>query len=323
MSKLCLHISHLLWQDGQVSVPSFGVFRLVDTVAVASEKAISAPGRRVLFEPLAAADAYALVASVCRRECMSESEARSYVYAELASMESEIEAGKRLFIPRVGAISLDDSGRELLFESSVKANPLPLLDITPLVAENTQPEKIDAVAETLKSRREEFERMLRRTASSAAAIAMFAIVAFIVAQLPATKNVRQEATMAVRPFEPTMTEEEHPSAPVNSEPALVLILNTPSDATAPAKKRFKGSVRDEQSDAVGRYCLVVASLASEAEAQSYIKAHSTTDMPLRLLAEDGRWRVFALSGASFDEVSAVARNLDIYKHYPSAWICRR
>lgn len=326
MSILSQHISHLLWYDGYASVPSIGVFRLVSTGACVGESIIAAPSRRIVFEPMAQADGDALVASVCRREGMDECEARRFVAEQSSAMLSALESGRRIEFPKVGSLYADAATGTLLFAPATFAGVLPALSIDPIASPRVaapQPAKVEAAASALARRRDEFERLLRRTASSAAAIAMFALVAFVVSQLPTRGSLRQEASIAVPSFESTQPEEPVVALPGNNEPALVLILNTPADGTAPAKQRYKNVVAEDNADAIGRYCLVVASLSSEQEAQTYIKTHSTTDMPLRLLAEDGRWRVFALSGASFDEVNAVARNLDVYSRYPSAWICRR
>ncbi len=327
MSILSLHISHLLWHDGQTSVPGIGVFRLVRSCAAVGDTVLSAPSTRVVFEPLADAEADALVASVCRREGLDESAGRRFVEAECASLAASLEAGFSLDLPRIGTLTADAITGELCFSVAGAASvlpSLPALSIAPLaVPEPPSGKQIEEAAGALARRRDEFERLLRRTASSAAAIAMFALVAFVVSQLPSRNSVRQQASMAMQPFEEVQSCEEPVASAANVEPALVLILNTPADASAPAKQRYKKAVPPDAVEVIGRYCLVVASLASEQEAMSYIRTHSTTGMPLRLLAEDGRWRVFALSGDSFDEVNAIARNLDVYSLYPSAWICRR
>ena len=51
-------------------MPGIGVFRLVRSCAEVGDTVLSAPSTRVVFEPLADAEADALVASVCRREGM-------------------------------------------------------------------------------------------------------------------------------------------------------------------------------------------------------------------------------------------------------------
>ena len=94
-------------------MPGIGVFRLVRSCAAVGDTVLSAPSTRVVFEPLADAEADALVASVCRREGMDESAGRRFVEAECASLAASLEAGFSLDLPRIGTLTADAVTGEL------------------------------------------------------------------------------------------------------------------------------------------------------------------------------------------------------------------
>ena len=73
----------------------------------------------------------------------------------------------------------------------------------------------------------------------------------------------------------------------------------------------------------GPYCLVVASLASRSDADAFAAQYSSTDTPLAVLDNDGRYRVYAASGNGAAEVTSKAREAGLYDIFPSAWVCRR
>lgn len=204
---------------------------------------------------------------------------------------------------------------------------LPALTLTPLKA----PETVAPVAAPAMS--DAFARSLRRTASSAAAIAIFAFLAFIFTQLPLGRNNPDEPltaglTPSTAPARPTI--DFTPSSP------LVLILNTPADAsetisseatptpatetgtTTPARGETAAISADGNAD--DRYCLIVASLANADEAAKYL---ATAPDGLRLIVIDGRYRIAALTGPTYADVQRAATASGLLTRYPSAWICRR
>lgn len=323
MSNFYQHISQLVWRHGVAAVPGVGVFTAEYRSARFEGDTLVAPYMSISFEACADTGDYALISSICRKEGVDADEARAIMQRGVKEMKEALSAGHPVAIPRVGTLAVDVASGVVAFEpeasvcaASIRVEPLELRRTAPSEAD------VDRAVAALQSRREALARSLRRTASSAAAIAIFALLVFVVSQLPSRHTgERQAASVAALPVG-LPADEPLFAQPGASEPALVLILNTPSDASGPAKKRVERA-ETQQSDAPGRYCLVVASLASQSEAETFIKAHSTTELPLSLLAEEGRWRVYALSAPSPQELGAVARNIGVYELYPSAWICRR
>lgn len=325
------HIAYLLWRDGIVVVPGIGTFTSVRRSAVADDGAVSAPCRMVSFDPHTGADDSCsdsvLARSFARALSLSDDEAAQALARETAELRAALGKEGRVVLAGVGALTVDDTDGSLGFDptAGVASSWLRPMQARPLAMRSRpEPEAVDAAAEALERRRDSFARILRRTANSAAAIAIFALLVFVVSQLPTRSNSkRQVASLGIENLAAAMPEDPVIVAPGASEPALVLVLNTPADGTAPAKIRSDRRPAAEQSQLPARYCLIVASLASRSEAETFIASHSTTEMPLNLLENEGRWRVYALSAPAIGELSAIARSLGVYDRYPSAWVCRR
>ncbi len=69
------------------------------------------------------------------------------------------------------------------------------------------------------------------------------------------------------------------------------------------------------------FCLIVSSHATRAEADKYIARHSST--PMRVLEQDGRYRVYIATGKSGEEVRRVIASQTVRSRYPGAWVCPR
>lgn len=322
------HIAYLLWTDGFVSVPGLGAFSVAGRSAAVEGNAICAPSATVSFDAtLDTLGGDALINSVSRQKEISRREAEAIVENDVHELRRALVRGEKVDIYGMGTLSVDDSGITVFDYSGrfVTSSWLEALAVEPLQAQqpaDAETAKNDAIYE---ERRLDFVRSLQRTASSAAAIAVFALLAFIFAQLPVRRNApMQMASIGMENAAPVSpVDEVLLQANETAEPVLVLVLNTPPDGTAPAKqRRAKSAIAAEQSTP-GRYCLIVASLASKADAERYIAANSTADMPLQVLENAGRWRVYALSAPAISELAAAAKSLDVYERYPSAWICRR
>lgn len=327
MDMLKQHITHLLWLDGTATVPGVGVFTLQRHSGVVEGGMLCAPHYSVAFERSEVISDEALVSSLSRAGKTNREEAAQKVANASEAFSQALMSQKGIGFDGIGTLKYDASDAPVytpVSDGALLSSWLKPIALEPIEIKKTDEAKVAAASEALELRRQSLSRSLRRTASSAAAIAVFALIAFVVSQLPSRKlHQPQVASLGIEQLAAAVSVEEPQSTTGVSEPTLVLILNTPSDGTAPAKMRKPMRAGNELMASVGRYCLVVASLASRDEADCYIKAHSTTELPLTLLEADGRWRVFAVSGQSFDEVSALARNLGIYDRYPSAWICRR
>ena len=70
-----------------------------------------------------------------------------------------------------------------------------------------------------------------------------------------------------------------------------------------------------------KYCLVIASLPSKEHAEEYISKSNNSQ--LSILEKDGRYRVYATTGATSREVLTIAQKTGLMNRYPNAWVCRK
>ena len=70
-----------------------------------------------------------------------------------------------------------------------------------------------------------------------------------------------------------------------------------------------------------KYCVVIASLTSRAQAEKFIA--STGNRNLQILEKDGKFRVYAATGATYNQALAVARNNGLLSRYNGTWVCKK
>lgn len=350
MTSIDQHIERLLATRSYVSVPGLGAFVSRRIPAAVEGDTISAPSLSTAFDHYPDIADDGLTASVARATGCDTSTAAATLEADVQFVNQQLAIEGRYAIAGVGTLLRNADG-SIGFEPQPAEPWLPALTLAPLKA----PETVAPVAAPAMS--DAFARSLRRTASSAAAIAIFAFLAFIFTQLPLGRNNADEPltaglTPAVAPARPTI--DFTPSSP------LVLILNTPADASEPISTENEGidcygtngrdainRVRSSEAtparetatahapetpargetaaisadgNADDRYCLIVASLANADEAAKYL---ATAPDGLRLIVIDGRYRIAALTGPTYAAVQRAASASGLLTRYPSAWICRR
>ena len=335
MTTIGPHIERLLATRSYVSVPGLGAFVSRRIPAAVEGDTISAPALSTAFDHYPDIADDGLTASVARATGCDTATAAATVEADVQFVNQQLAIEGHYAIAGVGTLLRNADG-SIGFVPQPAEPWLPALTLTPLKA----PETVAPVAAPAMS--DAFARSLRRTASSAAAIAIFAFLAFIFTQLPLGRNNPDEPltaglTPAAVPARPTI--DFTPSSP------LVLILNTPADAsetisseatpapatetgtttptaaeTATTPARGETAAISADGNADDRYCLIVASLANADEAAKYL---ATAPDGLRLIVIDGRYRIAALTGPTYADVQRAATASGLLTRYPSAWICRR
>ena len=326
MTSIDQHIERLLATRSYVSVPGLGAFVSRRIPAAVEGDTISAPSLSTAFDHYPDIADDGLTASVARATGCDTPTAAATVEADVQFVNQQLAIEGRYAIAGVGTLLRNADG-SIGFEPQPAEPWLPALTLAPLKA----PETVAPVAAPAMS--DAFARSLRRTASSAAAIAIFAFLAFIFTQLPLGRNNADEPltaglTPAAAPARPTI--DFTPSSPLGH------ILNTPADASetisseatpAPATETGTTTPTAAETAAISadgnaddRYCLIVASLANADEAAKYL---ATAPDGLRLIVIDGRYRIAALTGPTYADVQRAATASGLLTRYPSAWICRR
>lgn len=307
------HILYLLENRGIVNVPGIGVFVCRRRSACFDGNSLAAPGVSVYFESFSDGSDD-LSDSIAKAESLHIEEAKALVKQEIDDIISSVNSKGGVDFCGIGNLYVTDEG-ELDFSINSYLGIdcwLPELSLKPIIAQ----EKELAANTVSTESREEFMRSLRRTASSAAAIAVFVLIAFIVSQLPQRTYDRQQASIGFEQPAPTSLPTTAPQPATDA--ALVLIFNTPEDASCDVdavepEPEIQQPIA-EQTATQGRYCLIIASLATRAEADKFMASHSGN---LSLLEKDGRYRVVAASSDDYNALEALR------SEYASAWICRR
>ncbi|MDE6269902.1 MAG: SPOR domain-containing protein, partial [Muribaculaceae bacterium] len=112
--------------------------------------------------------------------------------------------------------------------------------------------------------------------------------------------------------------------PSEAKAPVVLLLAPREDAATQVDTAAYNAMRhayQHRGSADKRYCLVVASMATENEAKRYLAKHA--DIELGVLNKDGRYRVYAVEGSTISEVNRLAESSQLDKRFPSSWVCRK
>lgn len=320
------HIAYLLNEKTYVEVPGLGTFTSHRMSAALEGNVLKAPYLTVSLDTEAQSCDASLAESISRQQDVDTETAGNIISADVDSILYSVKAEGSADFGDMGVLVENDE--KIRFVQSPSYNlpgcHYPDLELTLLNDEGRRRKPLPGYADT-DEKKEEFLRSLRRTASSAAAIAIIAVLAFVFSQLPGRHGDSRQASVVVEQTAPEQVTFVSP-AMSQADPALVLVFNTPADASCevlPEETAIE-TVEEEAPIAVAEtempYCLIVASLASEQEALQFIR---DTDTSLSLLAKDGRFRVYVMQGESYESLYKEAQREGIYDRYPSAWICKR
>ena len=278
-----------------------------------------APRRVFSFNPELQRTDGLLAASVARRNEISIEAAGKLVAEESARLADTLRGEGHVSLGAVGSLSRDEDGY-LSFTAGDPAwlSPsymwLPDVNIVPL-AHASMLDRYNRA----KQARKQLPNLLMRIGKVAASIALLVALGWIAVQNLTYAPEEQYASVAPTQFaaKPTVAVDD-------SKPVVLVLAQAPKDEsvenlkpqTAPSPKAIVAApfVADAS------YYLIVASLANQAEADKYVREN--TDKHLGILAKDGRYRVYAASGNSWDELSALSQTDDFASRYPNAWICR-
>lgn len=318
MNTTIAHINRLLAEGGIVAVPGLGVFVPTASGAQYCEATglVTPPHSRIVYERCDEVDGTTLCASVMRGESIDADSARTIIDADVAAIMGELATTGEAKLGDAGTMVLDGDGAPAFVQSASFVDYSGSAWLSPL-----RLEALDAVAEVEPSSPAAStlsHRWLRWAGTTAAAMIVFGMVALIT--VFANRFIGSSG-----PVEAGMVSAGGSAAvglvdnsPVGQPGSLVLILNTPADGISPVEPRNVG----RPALTPDTYCLIVASLATEAEADAFCRSHSTIDIPLAVLVTDGRYRVYAASAPTMPEVMAIAAERGIQDVFASAWVCR-
>lgn len=317
VNKLITHIELLLQSHDCVVIPGLGAI-LAHGLAPyydAVQGRWMAPRRVMSFNPALSRTDGLIADSVARKEQIGKEVAASVVRRDVDKMRKILESEHKLELGAVGTLEMTSEGL-LSFTPGICEwlspgymwLPSPSVALLPKASDVTH-------AYDIEIRRRRMPIILRRVAQIAACIAVMIGLGWVAARNLAFVSGEQLASIG-----PAHTDNaEVVSANADNTPIVVILAKAPADEVIeniPVKNIVKRL--DNQSDL---YYLVVGSFYTRDEAEKYISQH--TEIPLGILAKDGRYRVYAASGTTSAQVYEAAKSEAISSRYLDSWVCRR
>ncbi len=320
MNKLIPHIEYLLQSHDCVIVPGLGAI-LAHCVAPCYDdenECWSAPSRVFSFNPDLSRTDGLLAGSIARREKISIEAASSIVRKEAEELLLSLDVNHQISLGNVGVLTMDDKG--LL---SFTPGDMPWLSPEYIWLPPVYIKPLKRASELVKIHekdelRKEWPYILRRCGQVAACIAVMLTLGWIVVHNLTYAPEEQFASMLpnVSSSESAAQHQQSSDAPV-----VLIMSNAPKDEVIeniPVKEVVN---KEKESESAPNYYLIVASLASQAEADKFLRQNS--DIHLGILAKDGRYRIYAASGNTAEEVLAASKSSEIASRYPQSWVCSR
>lgn len=333
MNNVRRHIEFLLQTHDCVIIPELGAVlgRYVPAYYDESCGVFHAPEWEFTFNSGLLHGDGLLVSSVARSLGTSYNSASRIVTDEVAEMRSNLMSDRKLSLGRIGMLTVDDAG-SIIFQPSSENTQTPSLAWLPDLSVSTVEERTERVHNDIPSeifstsasdRGSGKRQRILNIFKVAASIAVLVAVAFI-ASTPVDVEDAQYASVGIEQFGRAESE-RHTSdlirRPGTATAPVVLVVSPYEDAEIPLDEEEPKPAKTVPAKEADKYCLVVASLGSQDEAERFILNNSGSD--LGVLVKDGRYRVFAVTGSSIDDVIAKAEARNLSSLYPSSWVCRR
>lgn len=325
MIALNEHIKYLLLHHDCVVLPSLGAFivRYEAAAVQASGTRFLPPNRSLGFNAAIVDDDGLLAWSVSRREGIPYRDAAAEVAAAVDSMSNLLDICGYVDIDRVGRLTRrNGSTLEFLPDEqspivNAAFNPLPVLDVVPLV----EVEDESAILDVDFSGRRSFGSRLWRATRYAASVAVLVGlgIAFstpiTVERMPAQASLSlpsvtmPKAATVEAPAEKSVVSDlpDLPESSENTEPAVVMV------------KDIKVDDPEAQYDCF----VVVGSFASQKDADRYIRQVNGADS-MRVIKADGRYRVYIAVGNDYDAAfDYKSTDPAVTAEHPTAWVYRK
>jgi len=330
-----LHITYLLRLHDCVIVPAWGAFvaRYEPARIDTGLGVIFPPVRTIGFNPDIAHNDGLLAASVVR--------ANGITYEAASQAIANCVKEWKLRLSEQGRLTLKHIGE---FEHQHGSTPCFVAADSPLLSPwlaNLAPVAAKPVGQTVGGAsviKNDFSpvprraiRIFRSVGKLAASVALFIGLGVLVSTPIVVDKTPDQASLTPLPV---ITPPKSIQAPViipekDTLPALEVVpqaqTETPTrQSTNVASKpepKPAATVSVRRIDDSDPYCLIVASLASSDEAAAYLSR--ATDKQLKLLEQDGKFRIYAATGQTVGQAKAHLTNGSLGRSYPGAWVCHR
>lgn len=310
VKTLTPHIQYLLVKNDCVVIPGWGALVASVSHSRMIDGRLTPPCRSIGFNQSLTHTDGMLASSIARRDGISYQVADSIVREGVDELRNIYDVNGEVSIDRVGTFTRDANGSMIFSPASdsIANSPffgLPVLALAP--DESEIPEE----------RTPRF-MPLRRAVRVAASVAILTLLGFVLSTPVLIDRQNHDFASLTGP-EITSGRPVTISAPEAGHPDIqtptLYIQMPPADAVthdidnAPAIRT-----------ADHKYFLVVASHASRRQAEAYIAARSTER--LEILERDGRFRVYAATGATIEEAQRLMSDQAFTSLHPDGWVYR-
>lgn len=326
MIPVANHIQYLITQHDCVIIPGFGalIAHYRSAHIDPATDMFCPPSRAVVFNPAIDHDDALIASSISRLDKMPYESAVRSVSDYVVAIRRQLEAERCFNLARIGMFRLTDDNR-ILFDpaddsiANARYFGLQQLPVVPLAINDPQTGNElhnDSTIPHVSLGR----RVIRVAASVAILVALGLTLSTPISQSTAegidlaaigltAKRVSNDDTV-VKPFE---------IQPDRQDALLLLDIPDPAVATADViKSRKQTALAPEVTG--HKYFLIVASLETKAKAEQYLKRHASENY--RIIEGQGRYRIYAASGNSIAEASAIMDDSDFRNAHPDAWVHR-
>ena len=332
MIDLVNHIEYLLRDNDCVIVPGWGAFIAAVSPATFSDdgKSVLPPMRNYSFNGSLTYSDGLLESSVMRRDGCNRAVATDEINQTVTAWRTMISRDADVPCGRMGYFSFNDEG-ELLFtpyEKQETCNALfgltsislsKLGDKTYNRQEPSVDHKVHQNAnEAETEKRIDDERNIaphlwgKRWMRIAASIALLIAMTFVLTT-PLSVDHSDHALAGINTIL---------SIKKGDSQAFKNLSITIADATAETLQTIAADEAAKSTSlfADGKYCLVVASAATQAEADRFVALHSS-EHEMRVLSIGGYHRVYVASGSTRESLESIRSQMQ--NEYADCWICSR
>lgn len=350
MNEIVRHIEYLLTGSDCVVIPGLGAVIAHSLPARCDDSGLHMlpPRRTFSFNASLTHNDGMLAASLARSKSVTFEAARTIVAAEVESMRDELHRTGLLSLGIVGRLRFSAESGAMSFEPSPSSSSmlspafmwLPQIELQSVGS--LARARAAAQGDNAAGRSRTLSFYFGKAARVAASLALLVALGFVLTT-PIKVEQAQYASLGIENFKASSPEKAETRSSelirrpgeLNSEIKLYIYNNsdacetvdTAAHAAYVRQRKAETAARSVAATASDqlrfnpddRYCLVIASLTSEADALEFIDNSKLNNTGI--LAKDGRYRVYAATGSTSREAqSAAAVFAD---RYPNAWVCRK
>lgn len=311
MNKILRHIEYMVSRRDCVIIPGFGAVLAswCSSRYDAEKELLMPPHREFSFNPELRASDGLLAASISRADGISYDSAVRIIKDDVESMIQQLRSYGDVPLGKVGVLHYSSESGIITFTPFDADRLSPSTSwLRPLSVREARAEGRQIRTEQASPVRFSPVKRAWRVAASIAVLLGISLVASTPISVPG------DVTYASLAPQIEQVTPEFPAEQIQIPEAQPLTMEK-----SHGKDLWIDVPVTPKHDLSGKYCVIVSSHASLAEAQRYISRYS--EMEMGILEKDGRYRVLAASAPTIADAEQARDALSAT--FTSAWVCRR